>query len=333
MKKRIITAIFMALIFVPVLVLPELFPLFQILMGVLSLTATIEIINMYEKKKKFPGIVKYLIMICSVLIYLSATTEWQVLAETWELTGATPDIANDQRWISYELLKIFNININFLPMLLLCSILLFSMLVVYKDFNGDDIGKCLVAILYPPLGFAGMTILRSIGFRFILYMFMITVLTDVFAYFTGMLFGKHKMCPLISPKKTWEGAIGGTIIATLCATLFAFFYGKMFGSSFGPSEATTLLHDAPFLTSEFVDKLNNVEIFAILFVLSLVTSIVSQIGDLVASKLKRTYELKDYGDIFPGHGGILDRFDSAIFACMLLITVFCVMFNLSIRGM
>ncbi len=331
MKKRIITAIFMALIFVPVLIVKELFPLFQLLMGVLSLTACIEIINMYERKKKFPGISKYVIMACSVLMYLSATTEWQLLAENWSLAGTEAEIMGSDKWISYNLLNILNININFLPMCLLCVILLFSMLVLYKDFTADDIGKALVAIIYPPLGFAGMTILRSVGLRFILYMFLITTLTDVFAYFAGMMFGKHKMCPNISPKKTWEGSFGGTIIATVFATLFAFFYGALFGKSFGPEAATTLLHDAPFLRTEYIDKLNGVEIFFILFILSLLTSVVSQIGDLVASKLKRGYDLKDYGNIFPGHGGVLDRFDSAIFATMLIFTVFCILFNLSVR--
>ncbi len=331
MKKRIITAIFMALIFVPVLIVKELFPLFQLLMGVLSLTACIEIINMYERKKKFPGISKYVIMACSVLMYLSATTEWQLLAENWSLAGTEAEIMGSDKWISYNLLNILNININFLPMCLLCVILLFSMLVLYKDFTADDIGKALVAIIYPPLGFAGMTILRSVGLRFILYMFLITTLTDVFAYFVGMMFGKHKMCPNISPKKTWEGSFGGTIIATVFATLFAFFYGALFGKSFGPEAATTLLHDAPFLRTEYIDKLNGVEIFFILFILSLLTSVVSQIGDLVASKLKRGYDLKDYGNIFPGHGGVLDRFDSAIFATMLIFTVFCILFNLSVR--
>lgn len=331
MKKRIITAIFMALIFVPVLIVKELFPLFQLLMGILSLTACIEIINMYERKKKFPGISKYVIMACSVLMYLSATTEWQLLAENWSLAGTEAEIMGSDKWISYNLLNILNININFLPMCLLCVILLFSMLVLYKDFTADDIGKALVAIIYPPLGFAGMTILRSVGLRFILYMFLITTLTDVFAYFVGMMFGKHKMCPNISPKKTWEGSFGGTIIATVFATLFAFFYGALFGKSFGPEAATTLLHDAPFLRTEYIDKLNGVEIFFMLFILSLLTSIVSQIGDLVASKLKRGYDLKDYGNIFPGHGGVLDRFDSAIFATMLIFTVFCILFNLSVR--
>lgn len=331
MKKRIITAIFMALIFVPVLIVKELFPLFQLLMGILSLTACIEIINMYERKKKFPGISKYVIMACSILMYLSATTEWQLLAENWSLAGTEAEIMGSDKWISYNLLNILNININFLPMCLLCVILLFSMLVLYKDFTADDIGKALVAIIYPPLGFAGMTILRSVGLRFILYMFLITTLTDVFAYFVGMMFGKHKMCPNISPKKTWEGSFGGTIIATVFATLFAFFYGALFGKSFGPEAATTLLHDAPFLRTEYIDQLNSVEIFFILFILSLLTSVVSQIGDLVASKLKRGYDLKDYGNIFPGHGGVLDRFDSAIFATMLIFTVFCILFNLSVR--
>jgi phosphatidate cytidylyltransferase len=130
------------------------------------------------------------------------------------------------------------------------------------------------------------------------------------------------MCPHISPHKTWEGSVGGTIIATVIGTCFALFYGKMFGNVFGPEKATTLLHEAPFINVQFLARLNQVEIVFILFAMTLFTSIVSQLGDLVASKLKRTYEIKDYGNIFPGHGGVLDRFDSALFAAMFILTMF-----------
>ena len=317
MKKRIITGILLLAIFIPLLIVEKMFPLFQILMMCLAMIASYELIKMYEKRKKFPGISKYVIMGCSLLVYLSATSEWQQLNE------------NAADMVSYNLLRMLNINIGFLPMLVFCALLLFSMLVVYRDFDGTDIGKALTIIIYAGVGFGGLTCLRAIGLRFILYMFLITTLTDVFAYVVGSLIGKHKMCPHISPHKSWEGAIGGTLIATIFGTLYAMYYGKLFGSSFGPEAATTLLHDAVFINANFLARLNGVEKTFILFSLTLFTSIVSQLGDLVASKLKRTYGLKDYGNIFPGHGGVLDRLDSALFASMFLLTIFTILFRIT----
>ncbi len=315
MKERTIMGIVMMAIFIPLLVVEEMFTLFQILMLVLTVIASFELIHMYEKKKKFPGISKWIIVLCTILMYFSSTAEWAKTIES---------VQNDEV-IFYEILEVLNINIGLLPMLTLCMILLFSLLVIYKDFDGADIGKALTIMLYAGVGFGGLTCLRAIGLRFILYMFIITILTDVFAYLVGSMFGKHKMCPHISPKKSWEGSIGGTLVATIFGTLFAVFYGNMFGNVFGPQSAKTLLHDCPFISAEFVNNLNTAGIVCILFVLTLVTSICSQLGDLVASKLKRTYEIKDYGDLFPGHGGVLDRFDSALFAAMFILTAFTIL--------
>ena len=310
MKKRTITGIFMLAMFIPVLIMSEMFILYQIMMIGLNVIASLELIHMYEKKKKFPGLSKFVILLCSILVYFAAVAEWQKMGQ------------NVDQSLASNILKTFNINIGFLPMIILCTLLLFSLLVIYRDFDGADIGKALTIIMYAGVGFSALTVLRSIGLRFILYMFIITILTDVFAYVVGSLIGKHKMCPHISPHKTWEGSVGGTIIATVLGTCFALFYGKMFGHVFGPDKATTLLHEAPFINVQFLARLNQVEIVFILFAMTLFTSIVSQLGDLVASKLKRTYEIKDYGNIFPGHGGVLDRFDSALFAAMFILTMF-----------
>lgn len=108
---------------------------------------------------------------------------------------------------------------------------------------------------------------------------------DTFAYFVGMFFGKHKLIPEISPKKTIEGSIGGIVF-----TLIAFvIYGVIVNNAF--SANLSYVH---------------------LCVLGIVLPIVSQIGDLVASTVKRAYSIKDYGSLFPGHGGVLDRFDSVM---------------------
>lgn len=110
---------------------------------------------------------------------------------------------------------------------------------------------------------------------------------DTCAYCVGVLIGKHKMAPRLSPKKSIEGAIGGMIGASLLTILYGYIFRVQMGLS--------------------------MESIFILAGISAVGSIVSMIGDLAASAIKRNYDIKDYGTVIPGHGGILDRFDSVIF--------------------
>lgn len=110
--------------------------------------------------------------------------------------------------------------------------------------------------------------------------------SDVCAYCAGMLFGKHKAFPVLSPKKTWEGCIGGVIGAAVIAVLYCLAMNHWFDQSF------SLLQYA------FVCGCG---------------AVISQIGDLAASAMKRNNEIKDYGKLIPGHGGVLDRYDSVIF--------------------
>ena len=111
--------------------------------------------------------------------------------------------------------------------------------------------------------------------------------SDMLAYFSGRLFGRHKLIPDVSPKKTVEGSIGGALFCGIAAVTFGYVV-----SCIDPS-----ITEIRYLR---------------LFVAGLIISIVSQIGDLIASYIKRKYEVKDYGNILPGHGGILDRFDSVL---------------------
>jgi len=105
--------------------------------------------------------------------------------------------------------------------------------------------------------------------------------TDIMAYFSGYLFGKHKLCPKISPKKTIEGSIGGTLGSIIFSGVFGYFVMP--------------------------------EMLVHCLVIGLLGGIVSQFGDLTASIFKRKMGIKDYGNLIPGHGGILDRFDSVLF--------------------
>ncbi len=110
---------------------------------------------------------------------------------------------------------------------------------------------------------------------------------DTSAYCVGMLFGKHKMAPVLSPKKSIEGAIGGIAGSALLGILFAGIFGAKFSSVANPQAACAIA--------------------------CAIAAAISQIGDLAASAIKRNHNIKDYGNLIPGHGGILDRFDSMLF--------------------
>ncbi len=151
----------------------------------------------------------------------------------------------------------------------------------------DDVGKTALMSIYISIGFSCIVMLRDLhdGQYLFIMAFIGAWITDIFAYFTGMIFGKHKLSPVISPKKTIEGSIGGILLCT------ASFVG------YG------------FLINHFLEAQTNLVMYAIL---GFFASIVSQLGDLIMSAIKRKHEIKDYGKIFPGHGGVLDRFDSVI---------------------
>lgn len=124
---------------------------------------------------------------------------------------------------------------------------------------------------------------------------------DMGAYFTGMAFGKHKLIPQLSPKKTVEGAIGGIIVAVGICVIYG-------------------------VVIEMLNELSGVDTVLLCFLTGLIGSVISQIGDLAASAMKRYTGIKDFGKIMPGHGGVLDRFDSVILTAP---TVYYIMFYLT----
>lgn len=110
--------------------------------------------------------------------------------------------------------------------------------------------------------------------------------SDVCAYCAGMLLGKHKAFPVLSPKKTWEGCIGGVVGAALVAALYCLAMNHWFAQAFSVVQYAIVCGCG---------------------------AVISQVGDLAASAMKRNNEIKDYGKLIPGHGGVLDRYDSVIF--------------------
>lgn len=168
-----------------------------------------------------------------------------------------------------------------------------------------DTGIILAGCIYIVAAFTSIVYIRDkIEFgQYIFFMvFICAWVTDTFAYFVGKLIGKHKLIPSVSPKKTVEGAIGGVIGCVISTVLFGV------------------------ILENFIldgEKAN----YLVLAVSGIFISVVSQTGDLIMSLIKRHYNIKDYGKILPGHGGVLDRFDSVI-AVSLMIAFICTYFNL-----
>lgn len=136
------------------------------------------------------------------------------------------------------------------------------------------------------------------------------VFSDTFAYLVGSTLGERKLCPSISPKKTVAGAIGGLLGSVLCAVTFF------------------LLFDLyAIIPVGYVSFSDSVAVRAVVFVvLGIVGGVLAEIGDLAASRIKRTINIKDFGNIFPGHGGVLDRLDSIMFTLVMFFTAFTFMY-------
>ena len=125
------------------------------------------------------------------------------------------------------------------------------------------------------------------GINYLIIIALATFGTDTGAYFTGMFFGKHKLNPRLSPKKTIEGSLGGMLLGTVLSVAYGAYI--------------------------------QIDIPLVFFVMTcLILTVTGQIGDLTFSSIKRTFEVKDYSQLFPGHGGVLDRFDSLLFNAMVL---------------
>lgn len=166
--------------------------------------------------------------------------------------------------------------------------ILLALTVLAKNkFTFDDAGFILLATMYIAVAFQGLMATRMAGLSYLLFVLFAIWATDSGAYFAGKSFGKRKLWPEISPNKTIGGAIGGIILALVTGSVFQLIYPL----------------DHSFVTIIWV---------------TLLISIFGQLGDLVASAMKRHYQVKDSGKLFPGHGGILDRLDSLLFVLILL---------------
>ncbi|WP_442599531.1 phosphatidate cytidylyltransferase [Neobacillus sp. D3-1R] len=184
------------------------------------------------------------------------------------------------------------LNFTKMELFFLIVLLFLTYTVVTKNqFTFEDVSFAVLGTLYVGLGFYYFIETRSAGLTYVFYSLFIIWATDSGAYFIGKATGKRKLWPEISPNKTIEGSLGGVISALVVAILFS------------------ILTDIDASLWQ-------------LLVITMILSVFGQIGDLVESALKRHFNVKDSGNLLPGHGGILDRFDSLLFVWPLLSFLF-----------
>ena len=248
MKIRIITALGLLIVILPCVIFGGL-P-FKILLGVVAGIAVFEMLSICNRPKAHI----YLYPIVGIFVFYSLFFEKAIL-------------------ISSEVIILYMI------VLMICS--------VFDDgMNFLRLCYYFTAGVLIAMGLHMLYQLRiTYGFDYILILALATFGTDTGAYFTGMLFGKHKLNPRLSPKKTIEGSIGGILLGTVLSVAYGAYI--------------------------------QIEMPMIWFVVMCISlTMTSQIGDLTFSSMKRTFEVKDFSQILPGHGGILDRFDSILFNAM-----------------
>lgn len=282
-KTRVITAIWMACLLIPFLLLGGYF--FYGLSIIFAYVATYELINMHNNKNNLPSFITKLVPLLSSIMVVVIMIADKVLK------------VNGVNYVVFSFLVI---------MILLLILPLF-----YKELKMTDGFFYIASIIYGGISFGVMALIRNIeinssasfiigsldfnlsGLLIFVYILLTTMFTDIGAYEIGCRFGKHKLIPNVSPKKSVEGAIGGSLIGALMGTI-----GFMMIEYFCKFSL--------FSIENIVLKI------IVVFLATLLLTIISQIGDLIASKLKREYGIKDFGKVFPGHGGVMDRFDSLI---------------------
>lgn len=272
MKTRIISAVIAAAMFVVIILLGR--RAYGILMMILAFIAINELYSAFQKKGvkpiRFFSVISVLPLILLTFARVESIQRLLLSREIVLYAGASIYIFFVLIFSSivfkHEKYNIKDATVTFLAGLVISYLFSFLINITYL---GEDKNQGVYYLLLLLLGAWG---------------------TDTFAYFSGFFFGKRKLCPEISPKKTVEGSIGGII-------------GSMFLMS---------------LYGRFALGFTSRSDFIFFLILGLLCSILSQIGDLIASVIKRHCGIKDYGNIMPGHGGVLDRFDSVLFIAPLV---------------
>lgn len=315
MKKRLITGSIILLVYAIVLVSARYTPyVLDLFIGVLAVMGAVEVSRVLERKKMYSNII--FIGCFPAILYIAMYI----------------GIINERGWISY-----FG---YFIAIILILFLINFLYTIIFKKVTRREkiryginevevsnvkyaFGKCMnstFVMIYPVILFASFFMINhfydfafvnSTGLEdtnlivmfFLVFTFVITLATDSMALVVGRTLKGPKLCPIISPNKTISGAVGGVV----------------FGSIFG-----LLTYYLFTLNKVFKQMMFYLDIsWWHLLIIGVIVSIIGQIGDLIASALKRSARVKDYGTIFPGHGGVMDRVDGLIFnAFTVLICMF-----------
>lgn len=306
MKSRIVTALILIGVCLPCMFLGGWF--FAVLMFLILMVAVHEFTNA-------PGHDHYPLVL-HILLYIIAfsTVYWMFVKNNLSLEGW-----NMEKWSfsnGFDKIQVSTIEVAS------SIIILFVFSILHSNFKTEDMTYLFTMILFVSLSFQAILYLRySPEYSFSLHpeyernmwldsmlMFYVVVGTfgnDTGAYFVGVFFGKHKMVERISPKKTWEGFVGGVIFSTILSFLLGYILAAC---------------GCPMLPSLTTDK------WYWILLISLSMPIVGTIGDLFFSSIKRHFMIKDFGVLLPGHGGVLDRVDSLLFVS-LVVAILCVFIN------
>lgn len=188
------------------------------------------------------------------------------------------------------------LNAGLFPLFIFVIVMCLIMITNNTRVNYSDITFALIGTLLVSWGMCSILIMPPIYYNYYAFFFVICLgvpwCADAGAYFSGVFLGQHKLCPNVSPNKTVEGFIGGIAAGTLSALIIGFVFSFLYPKA------------------EFN--------YGILLIIGALSSIISVLGDLTFSLIKRSCKIKDYGSFFPGHGGFLDRFDSVIFTAPLV---------------
>lgn len=274
MKQRVITAVVL-LALLAVVVWQINTPVLVLVIAFLAAVAANEIMRCAKVENTFIRVVATGYAAC-VPFFASAKalTPWVSQAVWGKVIGAVPGVVY---------------------LIALVVVLLLAMLKGYAYTTFEDVAVSVFAGALVPFGFSVFIRLRDMfqieqfGIYLIFYGLICALATDSGAQLAGMAFGKHKISPNISPKKTVEGAIGGLIFSLILNAVAMILYNRL----------------ADFKMDEFA--------VTVLLAACLPVSFLGMMGDLSASVLKRNFGVKDFGKIFPGHGGVMDRFDSSMF--------------------